>query len=269
MALVATLLLGGCATRPTDPDELAYYIETRDPLEPFNRAVFQFNEITDKVVLRPLAIGYRAIVPSGIRAGIHNFLTNLKSPTTIINALLQGEGERARDTFGRFMTNTILGLGGLIDIASDAGIPQHYEDLGQTLAAWGVEPGPYLVMPILGPADLRHWVGYGVDGAISPTGYYIRKEYGMEGVGVQAGLSALDWRSANLETVDDLRKSSLDFYATVRSAYRQRRQHEILNGQQPKGDSFGGPEMIDFDKMDMDMELPPEEAPENGPVNEQ
>lgn len=269
MALVATLLLGGCATRPTDPEELAYYIETRDPLEPFNRAVFQFNEITDKVVLRPLAIGYRAIVPSGIRAGIHNFLNNLKSPTTIINALLQGEGERARDTFGRFLTNTILGLGGFIDIASDAGIPQYYEDLGQTLAVWGVEPGPYLVMPILGPADLRHWVGYSVDGAISPTGYYIRKEYGMEGVGVQAGLSALDWRSANLETVDDLRKSSLDFYATVRSAYRQRRQHEIWNGEQPKGDSFGGPEMIDFDKMDMDMELPPEEAPENGPVNEQ
>lgn len=267
--LVSALLLGGCATRPTDPDELAYYVETRDPLEPFNRAIFQFNEVTDKIVLRPLAIGYRTIVPSGIRAGIHNFLNHLKSPTTIINALLQGEGERARDTFGRFLTNTILGLGGFIDVASDAGIPQYYEDMGQTLAVWGVEPGPYLVMPLLGPADFRHWVGYSVDGVTSPTGYYIRQEYGMEGVGVQAGLSALDWRSANLEAVDDLRKSSLDFYATVRSAYRQRRQHEILNGRQPEGDSFGGPEMIDFDKMDMDMELPPEQAPENGPVNEQ
>lgn len=267
VTLVAALLLGGCATRPTDPDDLAYYLETRDPLEPYNRAIFQFNEAADKVVLRPLAVGYRTVVPSGVRIGIHNFLTHLKSPITILNALLQGEGERARDTFGRFLTNTVLGLGGFIDVASDAGIPQHYEDMGQTLAVWGIKPGPYLVMPLMGPADLRHWVGFGVDSAVSPSGYYIRSEYGWEGAGISAGLSVVDWRSGNLETIDELRRSSLDFYATVRSAYRQRRQHEISNGRQGQEDSNGAPPMIDFDNMD--MELPPEGAPADGQANEQ
>ena len=271
VAFIAALLLGGCATRPTNPDDLAYYLETRDPLEPYNRAIFQFNEAADKVVLRPLAVGYSTVVPKGVRIGIHNFLTHLKSPITILNALLQGEGVRARDTFGRFLTNTILGLGGFIDVASDAGIPQHYEDLGQTLAVWGVEPGPYLVMPLMGPADLRHWVGFGIDSAINPSGYYIRKEYGMEGAGISAGLSAIDWRSANLKTIDELRNSSLDFYATVRSGYRQRRAHEIRNGQEPEGDSADSPGMIDFDNMDMDMnsELPPAGSPEQGQMNAQ
>jgi len=273
VAFIAALLLGGCATRPTDPDDLAYYLETRDPLEPYNRAIFQFNEAADKVVLRPLAVGYSTVVPKGVRIGIHNFLTHLKSPITILNALLQGEGVRARDTFGRFLTNTILGLGGFIDVASDAGIPQHYEDLGQTLAVWGVEPGPYLVMPLMGPADLRHWVGFGIDSAINPSGYYIRTEYGMEAAGISAGLSAVDWRSANLKTIDELRKSSLDFYATVRSGYRQRRAHEIRNGREPEGDSADSPGMIDFDNMDMDMdmnsELPPAGSPEQGQMNAQ
>ncbi|MDH5555755.1 MAG: VacJ family lipoprotein [Alphaproteobacteria bacterium] len=268
-AALAALLLGGCASRPSDPDALAYYLETGDPLEPMNRAIFQFNEITDKVILRPAAIGYRAVVPKGVRAGIHNFLNNMKSPITILNALLQGEGVRARDTFGRFMTNTILGLGGLIDIASDAGIPQHYEDFGQTLAVWGVEPGPYLVLPLLGPSNFRDGIGAGIDGAIDPFGRYISNEYGPEGAAVRYTLNALDWRASNLKTIDDLRNSSLDFYATVRSGFRQRRAHDIRNGRLPDGDFTGGPGVIDFDNMDMDMEPPPDGAPENGKTNNQ
>ncbi len=267
---MAAMLLGGCTARPTDPDELAYYLENRDPMEPYNRAIFGFNEVADKVVLRPLAAGYRTVVPSGIRIGIHNFITHLKSPITILNALLQGEGVRARDTFGRFLTNTILGLGGFIDVASDAGIPQHFEDLGQTLAVWGVEPGPYLVMPLMGPADFRHWIGYSIDSFIAPPGYYIRTEYGLKGTGISSTLTAVDWRSNNFKTVDELRNSSLDFYATVRSAYRQRRAHAIRNGREPEGNSEGMPDMIDFDDMDMDMdsEFPPEEAPKEGQLNE-
>lgn len=142
VAVITALLLGGCTTRPTDPEDLDYYLETNDPLEPINRAIFQFNEVADKIVLRPAAVGYRTVVPRGVRIGIRNFLDHLRSPLTILNAVLQGEGVQARDTFGRFLTNTILGLGGLVDVASDAGIPQHYEDFGQTLAVWGVEPGP-------------------------------------------------------------------------------------------------------------------------------
>lgn len=264
MAVVCALLVGGCASRPTDPDDLAYYLETNDPLEPMNRAIFQFNEVADKVVLRPAAVGYRTVIPKGVRIGISNFLDNLASPITILNALLQGEGGRARDTFGRFLTNTFLGLGGLIDIASGAGVPYHKEDFGQTLAVWGVEPGPYLVLPLLGPSGFRDGLGTVVDGAADPAGYYIREHYELEGTLARSTVDAIDWRANNLKTVDDMRKSSLDFYATVRSAYRQNRAHEIRNGREPEGDSTGPDDGIDFDDMDMDMEAPPDEAPADG-----
>ncbi len=265
MALIAAMLLGGCATRPSDPDDRAYYLESNDPLEPMNRAIFQFNEAADKVVLRPAAIGYRTVVPKGVRVGIRNFLDHLSSPITILNALLQGEGERARDSFGRFLTNTILGLGGFIDVATDASIPKHYEDFGQTLAVWGVDSGPYLVLPLLGSSSFRDGIGYGVDSFVDPVGRYIRDEYGLEGAGVRYAVDAIDWRASNLQTIDELRQSSLDFYATVRSAYRQRRAHEIRNGREPEGESTGTPGIIDFDNMD--MELPPEEAPTDGKPN--
>jgi phospholipid-binding lipoprotein MlaA len=270
-ALVAVLLLGGCATKPTDPEDLAYYLETNDPLEPMNRAIFQFNEVADKVVLRPVAIGYRTVLPKGVRIGVRNFLNNLQSPITIFNALLQGEGARALDTFGRFLNNTIIGLAGLIDVASYHGIPQYYEDFGQTLAVWGVDSGPYLVLPLLGPYNLRDGFGEVVDGFLDPAGNYIRAEYGFTGSVVRYTVDAIDWRAANLKTIDDLRNSSLDFYATVRSASRQQRAHEIRNGRRPEGDSTDMPGMIDFDDMDMDMdmELPPEEAPDDGQPIEQ
>lgn len=272
VAMIAALLLGGCTTRPDDPEDLAYYLESNDPLEPMNRAVFQFNEVADKVVLQPLAVGYSTVVPKGVRIGIRNFINHLKSPITIFNALLQGEGERASDSFGRFLTNTVLGLGGVIDVASDAGIPKHYEDFGQTLAVWGVESGPYLVLPLLGPSNFRDGFGRGVDGYIDPVSRHIRDEYGLEGAGVLYTVDSVDWRAANLKVINDLRASSLDFYATVRSAYRQRRSHEIRNGRQPESGSAGTPGMIDFDDMDMELdmdpELPPEAAPANGQPNE-
>lgn len=157
----------------------------------------------------------------------------------------------------------------MIDVASDAGIPMHYEDFGQTLAVWGVEPGPYLVLPLLGPSNFRDGFGKGVDGFIDPAGRYIRDEYGLEGSGVVYTVDAVDWRAANLKVIDDLRASSLDFYATVRSAYRQRRGHDIRNGREPEGGSAGTPGMIDFDDMDMDPELPPKTAPADGQPNEQ
>ena len=249
-ALLLALTLGACATRPTDPEDLAHFKEINDPLEPMNRAFFQFNEAADKVVLRPLAIGYRAVVPRGLRSGIRNFLDNLETPVILLNDLLQGEGVRARDTVGRFMTNTILGLGGMIDVASDAGIAYHDEDFGQTLAVWGVAPGPYLVLPLFGPTGVRDAVGDGVDGAIDPVGYYIRDEYGLEGAAVRYTLDTVDWRAANLQIIDDLRRSSIDFYAATRSAYRQQRNNEIRNGRTNPDDPGSVPPMIEFDAMD-------------------
>ncbi len=255
LGVLAGLLLGGCATRPSDPDDLAYYREANDPFEPLNRAVFAFNEAADRVVLRPLAIGYRKAVPKGVRIGLRNFSNNLQSPGILINDLLQGEGVRARETLGRFLTNTILGLGGLIDIASEAGIPYHEEDFGQTLAVWGVESGPYVVLPLLGPTTFRDGIGDGVDAMADPVGRVIRDEYGLEGSAVRYSVDTIDWRAANLEAVDELRRSSLDFYATVRSAYRQRRTVEIRNGGAAGLDSGDAQPMLQFDSMDMDMNL--------------
>ncbi len=248
--LALALALGACATRPTDPEELAHYRELNDPLEPMNRVIFQFNEVADKVVLRPLAIGYRAIVPRGVRSGIRNFLNNLEAPVVLLNDLLQGEGLRARDTVGRFMTNTILGLGGVIDVARDAGIPYHDEDFGQTLAVWGAGPGPYLVLPLYGPSNVRDGIGDGVDALIDPVALYIREEYGLEGSAVRYTVDTVDWRAANLEIIDDLRRSSIDFYAATRSAYRQQRSNEIRNGRAAQGDPDALPPMIEFDVPD-------------------
>jgi phospholipid-binding lipoprotein MlaA len=249
-ALVLALTLGACATLPTDPEELARFEETNDPLEPMNRAVFAFNEAADKVVLRPLAIGYRTVIPRGLRAVVRNFLTNLEAPVVFMNDVLQGEGQRAGDTAGRFMTNTILGLGGLIDIASDAGIPYHDEDFGQTLAVWGVPPGPYLVIPLYGPSGVRDGVGDVADALVDPVGIYIRNEYGLTGSAVRYTIDTVDWRAANLKFIDELRRSSLDFYVATRSAYRQQRANEIRNGRLDFDDPDGLPPMIEFDDMD-------------------
>lgn len=269
-ALVATTMLGGCATRPAEPDELASYRERNDPFEPFNRAVFKFNDVVDRAVLRPVAIGYRAVLPSGVRAGIRNFLDNLETPAILVNSLLQGEWERASDTTGRFMANTILGLGGLIDVASDAGIPKHDEDFGQTLAVWGVAPGPYVVLPLLGPSTFRDTVGKGGDAMIDPFGILggadlLYGEYEDEGPWVRLAVDTVDWRARNLDTLDELRRSSLDFYAAVRSAYRQRRAAQIANGRPNLEGGPGSPlPMVDFDSMDRFEKQEPTDAPAPG-----
>lgn len=264
-ALVLASLLGGCATRPTDPEELAQFEQINDPLEPMNRAIFQFNEVADKVVLRPLAIGYRTVLPRGARHAIRNFLNNLAAPVVLLNDLLQGEGLRARDTFGRFMTNTIAGLGGLIDIASDAGIPYHDEDFGQTLAVWGLGPGPYLVVPLYGPSGVRDGFGDIADALVDPLGFYIRGEYDWEGAVTRYLVDTIDWRAANLELIDDLRRSSIDFYAATRSAYRQQRNNEIRNGRVDQDDTDTLPPMIEFDEMDSLGERGSNEAQESQP----
>jgi len=248
--LVLAVALGGCATPPTDPIDLAHYEQVNDPLEPLNRAVFTFNDAADRAVLRPLAIGYRTVIPRGVRIAIRNFLTNLEAPLVLVNDLLQGEGLRARDTFGRFLTNTILGVGGLIDIASDAGIPYHDEDFGQTLAVWGVGPGPYLVLPLFGPSGFRDGFGDAVDTVMDPAGIYIRDQYGWEGAAVRYAVDTVDWRATNLKLIDDLRRTSIDFYAATRSAYRQNRNNEIRNGRLDLQDRESLPPMIEFDAMD-------------------
>ncbi|MDA0661993.1 MAG: VacJ family lipoprotein [Proteobacteria bacterium] len=224
------LLLGGCAGVPADkPGQDAYY-EANDPIEPFNRAIFSLNKGLDAVLFKPAATLYRDALPQTLRDGIRNFLNNLKSPVILANNLLQGDFDAAIVTVSRFTTNTIIGLGGFGNPAGDLGAKFRDEDFGQTLAVWGVGEGPYLVLPIFGPSNPRDTTGLVVDTLIDPVNMWAdNTDRGAVQV-VRTLVRGLDERSRYLKTLDDLEKSSLDFYVTMRSLYRQLRNDSIRNG---------------------------------------
>jgi phospholipid-binding lipoprotein MlaA len=224
---VAITLLGcttlGCASAAAvEPSQ-------NDPFEKTNRAVFDMNIKLDKAVAKPVAKFYVRAVPEFVRTGIHNLLANFEKPVVLGNDVLQAEGTRAGQTFTRMMTNAVLGLGGLIDVATMAGVPDHDEDFGQTLAVWGLGEGSYLMLPFLGPSNPRDAVGKAADYFIDPLTY---AHYHYENVanGLRMGFGIVDLRAANLETLDAVERSSIDFYATTRSLYRQHRKSEIANG---------------------------------------
>ena len=223
--LAACFLITGCATMPAveGPQDI------NDPFESVNRASFNFSLAVDKGVLRPVAVGYRRIVPEPVRDGIRNFLNNLDSPLILANDVLQGETDRAGTTLIRAGVNTTLGIGGLFDVATRMGYMRHYEDFGQTLAVYGVGEGPYIFVPLFGPANPRDIVGWVVDLAFEPLTYaqWREKFYWQAG---EFTVDFVDLRARNIDTLDDLEKSSLDFYASVRSLYRQSRNNEIRNG---------------------------------------
>ncbi len=233
-ALTAT----ACATNPGDSGASDAAYRVSDPLEIPNRFVFAANEAADVLVIRPAAEVYVGVVPDPVRDAIHNFIDNLMAPLYIANNLLQGNVEGATNATGRFMTNTILGVGGLADVATQAGIPHAPEDFGQTLAVWGVGDGPYLVLPLLGPSNLRDTAGYAVDTVGDPVRIWA---YGTDHKGAymtRGVVSAIDRRSEVLKEVDDLRRNSLDFYATVRSLYQQQRRAAINNNKAPATPEF-------------------------------
>lgn len=231
-ALAALLALGACATRPpaTDPEALAEFEETNDPAEPFNRRMYAVHQAIDRNLLRPVAVGYRAVVPAPVRTGIRNVLGNLRTPVVLANDMLQGEQRRAGDTLGRFLINSTLGFGGIFDVAADHfGVPGHSEDYGQTLARWGVGEGPYLFIPVLGPSNPRDLGGFGLGVAGDPLTWVGQGLTVNILSGARAGATVVDTREGLIETIDDLESSSIDSYATLRSAYRQRRAAEIAN----------------------------------------
>ena len=219
--LLAALALGGCAhTPPDDPS---------DPLEPVNRAVFSFNMTADKYVLRPVAKGYDWVMPGFARAGVGNFFSNLFYPTVIVNDLLQLKfGQFCSDT-GRLVVNTLIGWGGLWDVATRAGLEAHDEDFGQTLGYWGVGPGWYLMLPLLGPTDNRDLVGKIGDVGTDPLYYYDNKKASW---GLTA-LNAVDQR-ADLLPADRVLEQQLDRYVFVRSIYLQNRENKVYDGNPPK-----------------------------------
>jgi phospholipid-binding lipoprotein MlaA len=230
LAALSALVLGGCASVPNDPEERKAYYETNDPIEPVNRAIFSFNQGLDAVILKPVASVYKQVLPQILQDGIRNFLNNLRTPLILANNLLQGDIDGAHQTIARFTTNSILGIGGFGDPAGDLGVKYRSEDLGQTLGVWGMGEGPYLMLPIFGPSNPRDLIGLVVESVADPIDIWADNT-DRDAIPIsRLLLRGIDRRAGNLKTIDELEKSSLDFYATVRSLYRQVRADEIRNG---------------------------------------
>lgn len=256
-ALLALVLLAA----PTLAQE-----QPNDPLEPLNRGIFQFNRVVDGLVLEPAARMYRMATPQFVRTGVSNFLDNLRTPVVLANDLLQGEFERAELTLGRFMLNTILGVGGFIDVGGKVGMPdRHYEDFGQTLAVYGVGSGPYLMLPLLGPSNGRDAFGRVVDLGFDPlfvvgvTDTDIVVDPSTVGWS-RRGAEAVSLREANIEQFEELERTSIDLYAAVRTLYMQFRANEIRNGAPAEIDDiydeglYDDPEAFDLDGVYEDPE---------------
>lgn len=206
--------------------------DTNDPLEDMNRAIFSFNEGVQSALLRPLADVYNSNVPATGRQALKNMFDNLSSPITFVNDILQFEFERALVTFTRAFINTTFGMAGISDLASEMGFEKHQEDFGQTLAVWGVGEGFYVVLPLLGPSNPRDAVGrLLVDGYFDPLSYYLDN---IDEEEIDLALDLVDGfleYADVVEELDQIRKTSVDYYAAIRSLYRQKRNAEISNGQ--------------------------------------
>jgi phospholipid-binding lipoprotein MlaA len=220
LILCITSLLGGCATK--DPEALAQ----NDPWEQTNRAVFNFDVKLDHFVAAPVAKFYNGAVPQPARESVHDALDNLHAPVVLVNDILQGDGNKAVNTFGRFAVNSTAGLAGLVDVATKIGIPGHENDFGITLGMAGAQEGSYLVLPLLGPKPPRDLVGTGVDIAFDPLTYITWHNSTLYLI-VRSGLTVLDQRAANIDSVASIERSSIDFYASTRSLYRQYRNAKI------------------------------------------
>jgi phospholipid-binding lipoprotein MlaA len=232
---VAMLLLcGGCASAP--PGESAAAEDTdseHDPGEPVNRAIFKANVAADHAVMRPVAQAYVDHVPEGVQKGIHNVVQNLKEPAVAVNDMLQGNAKQAWQSVERLAVNSTVGVAGIFDVANQLGVPPHKADFGQTLAVWGVGEGPFVELPLLGPSNARDTVGTVVDLAMNPLTFVggAPATYASIGTG---GANVVDTRAQHLHDLDELERNSLDYYATLRSVYRQHREAAINAARRPQ-----------------------------------
>ncbi len=202
--------------------------EIYDPLEPINRAIFSFNNVADKIVLEPIAKGYKKL-PSPLQSGISNFLSNLRTPLVVVNQLLQGQGKNSVESTGRFLVNSTLGVFGLFDVADRFGLEEKEEDFGQTLATWGVGDGFFVVLPLFGPSNLRDTTGMVMTMVTDPMNAYFVSEGEAWIVPMRTAVNAVDQRSKIIDEVNALRDNSVDYYAAVRSSYYQNRNAAINN----------------------------------------
>ena len=228
--LTLPLILSACADVPKSAEERAEIAATNDPLEPANRVIFDVNDFLDRLLIRPLAELYRNIIPPPLRDRVANVVGNMKEPVILANNLLQGEFDAAGTTVERFAANTLLGIGGLFDVADDWDLHQQKGDFGQTLSAWGTGEGPYLVLPLLGPSNVRDAVGLGVDTVMSPWQYLANmggREVGNSFMYASITADGIVRREQNIEGLDALHEGSLDFYAQMRSVFRQYRAKQL------------------------------------------
>ncbi len=215
-------------SNPSDYNTTAYDKEIYDPFEPVNRVIFKFNTLADRIVLEPVAKGYRKL-PSPVQTGVGNFFSNLRLPLVIINQFLQGQFGNAFSSTGRLVVNTTMGIGGLVDVADKIGLEEKEEDFGQTLATWGVGDGPYIVLPIFGPSNLRDATGTFLTAATDPVNIFLVDQGEGDLIIYKTAGTAVDQRSRILDEVNTLRENSVDYYAAVRSSYNQNREAAIAN----------------------------------------
>jgi len=214
-----------------------------DPLEGLNRAIFQANEFIYALLLRPVADFYTLLLPPPVQTAIGNMLTNFREPVVLANSILQGDPGRAWQTGQRFVINSTLGVGGILDPASEMGIARIKEDFGQTLGVWGVGDSPYLVLPLLGPSNPRDAIGrYLVDGYFDPLGHYLDNTHQDEAANSRLAVGAVDEYGGVMKELDSIKRTSIDYYAALRSLYLQKRRAEIANG-----GNAGLPPMPDID----------------------
>ena len=226
VALAASL--SGCATAPSGGSDAAPVRAEHDPLEPLNRSLYAINDAVDRVTLKPIARGYKAVVPEFARRGVTNFSRNLFTPRSAVNNFLQGKPGPGFSELGRFIINTTLGIGGLIDVATAQGMPVYDEDFGQTLAVWGVPEGPYLFIPILGPNTLLDAASIPIDIASDPLYHYDNSSVRDK---VYA-LRVIDLRM-RLLAAEALLEDSKDPYLTLRESYLQNRRFQVYDGSPP------------------------------------
>jgi phospholipid-binding lipoprotein MlaA len=229
MLVVLGMLAAGCASSPPEDDGGAPTVRAEyDPFEPLNRSMYAINDVFDRYTLRPIARGYKAVMPEFARRGVTNFSRNLATPRSALNNFLQGKPGPGFTDLGRFLLNSTFGIAGLFDIATEEGIPEYDEDFGQTLAVWGLPEGPYLFIPILGPNTL-------LDAVSIPVDIYSDLLIHYDNSSVRDkiyGLRVIDLRM-RLLTADALLEDSKDPYLTLRESYLQNRRFQVYDGNPP------------------------------------
>lgn len=231
-AALALALLQGCASGP--------HASRDDPLEPFNRSVFRFNEGLDRAVLKPVATAYRDVTPAPVRTAVTSFFENISDVWSMVNNVLQAKPEEAADSFFRVTVNTFWGLGGIFDVASQLKIPKHKEDFGQTLGTWGIATGPYLVLPVLGSSTVRDSVGLLVDA----KGNLVLRADNVPARNSLTGLRLVDTRANLLNAGNVLDQAALDKYTFTRDIYLQRR-HSLIGDQSSQAEErYDLPEVV-------------------------